>query len=63
MVRIYDALIERMSVAEAVPKGWAGLIEDEDDSDRTMTGGAQRRIGSLGLSSTARDLLSSTGEP
>ena len=37
MVRIYDALIERMSVAEAVPEGWVGLIEDEDDHDRTTT--------------------------
>ena len=37
MVRIYDALIERMSVAtEALPEGWAGLIDDEDDRDRTV---------------------------
>lgn len=34
MVRIYDALIERMSVTDAVPEGWAGLIDDEDDRDR-----------------------------
>jgi hypothetical protein len=34
MVRIYDALIERLSCAtEEVPPGWAGLVEDQEDVD------------------------------
>ncbi len=37
MVRIYDALIERISIGnEALPEGWAGLIDDEDDHDRKV---------------------------
>lgn len=34
MVRIYDALIERMDKSgEEVPAGWSGLIDDADDHD------------------------------
>ena len=34
MVRIYDALIDRMSNDDNdVPPGWGGLIDDEDDQD------------------------------
>jgi AAA domain len=34
MVRIYDALINRLSDdTEEVPSGWIGLVEDEDDQD------------------------------
>ena len=34
MVRIYDAIIGRLSAeTEDVPAGWGGLIEDEDDRD------------------------------
>jgi hypothetical protein len=34
MVRIYDALIDRMaSEPDEVPSGWNGLVSDEDDSD------------------------------
>jgi very-short-patch-repair endonuclease len=34
MVRIYDALIERMSEnSEGVPPGWSGLIDDADDHE------------------------------
>ena len=35
MVRIYDALIKRMTVTEDVPDGWSGLISDEDDRDHS----------------------------
>jgi hypothetical protein len=32
MIRIYDALIERLrSDEDSVPPGWGGLVEDEDD--------------------------------
>jgi hypothetical protein len=32
MVRIYDALIDRLSrSAEEAPSGWSGLVDDEDD--------------------------------
>jgi hypothetical protein len=34
MVRIYDALIDRLSRdTEEVPSGWLGLVDDEDDQD------------------------------
>lgn len=34
MVRIYDALIDRLSRdSEEVPSGWIGLVDDEDDQD------------------------------
>jgi hypothetical protein len=34
MVRIYDAIIDRLSrEAEEVPSGWGGLVDDEDDQD------------------------------
>jgi AAA domain len=34
MVRIYDALIDRLSrETEEVPSGWKGLVDDEDDQD------------------------------
>jgi very-short-patch-repair endonuclease len=34
MVRIYDALIDRLSCeTEEVPSGWIGLVDDEDDRD------------------------------
>jgi hypothetical protein len=34
MVRIYDAIIDRLSRAtEEVPSGWGGLVDDEDDRD------------------------------
>jgi hypothetical protein len=34
VVRIYDALIDRLSHDnEEVPSGWSGLVDDEDDQD------------------------------
>ncbi len=34
MVRVYDALIQRLSLkAEDAPRGWLGLVDDEDDKD------------------------------
>ena len=34
MVRIYDALIDRLSHnTDEVPSGWIGLVDDEDDQD------------------------------
>ncbi len=34
MIRIYDALIDRLSlVPDEVPFGWRGLVDDEDDQD------------------------------
>jgi hypothetical protein len=34
MVRIYDALIDRLSRdTEEAPSGWIGLVDDEDDQD------------------------------
>ena len=36
MVRIYDALIDRLSRdTEVAPSGWIGLVDDEDDQDQT----------------------------
>ena len=41
MVRIYDALIERMAESgEEVPPGWNGLIDDADDHEVTGLSGS-----------------------
>jgi hypothetical protein len=38
MVRIYDALIDRLSAnVDEMPHGWRGLVDDEDDRDESET--------------------------
>jgi very-short-patch-repair endonuclease len=38
MVRIYDALIDRLSAnVDEAPLGWRGLVDDEDDRDESET--------------------------
>lgn len=38
MVRIYDALIHRLSTnVDDVPVGWSGLVDDEDDKDDSQS--------------------------
>lgn len=38
MVRIYDALIDRLSAnVDETPLGWRGLVDDEDDRDESET--------------------------
>lgn len=49
MVRIYDALIHRLSAnVDDVPVGWSGLVDDEDDKDdsqsETMHAEATRQL-------------------